>query len=161
MAERILSSLSILYRGVPVGTARMIEYDREQPIAPLLPAELRVALDRTPVLGLVDCKPLPAFAQTFGPALQRLKDAEKAWEALPSCVGIDDAAASRDAAWEALLALSHELELRDDTGALVPVPVQHFDGQHIAVDLDAMPAGVLARLRARRADGSDTTPPAV
>ena len=158
---RLLSELTILLHGVPVGTARLMEFEREQPIAPLLPAELRPRLDWEPQLGIVEGTSLPAFEALVGPAVHRVREAQAAWDRLPSCVGIEEAQARVDDACQQLFALWHELELRDDTGAILPIPVFSFDGKYVFAELEEIPAVVLARLRGRYLGGPDASPPAV
>lgn len=176
MGERFLALLTVTFGGQPIGTLNLIEADREQPIEPLLPPELRSMLDRTPTLRAGEFIALPAFQSVISPLL-RLADgfeaAQLAWrQSLAEPVSSASRQAS-NAAWNQLMALERvlhetsrtielELELRDEGD--LPIPASLMVGANpptVSASFDDVPAEVLARLRNRRATGGgDTEPPA-
>ena len=85
-----------------------------------------------------EVRALPAFDFVIAPAMQRFKETRT------------------DEAWDVVCQLWQELELRDDAGALVPIPVVGFDGKTCSLASWEASAAVLARVR-ERYDGESGT----
>jgi hypothetical protein len=176
MGERLLARLTVTFQGAPIGTLNLYEVDREQPIEPLLPPELRSKLDRTPTLRAGQFSALPAFQSVTSPLFRisdAMRTAEEAWRQTLAEPPSPAARQALNAVWDQLMALErvlhetsavieHELELRDELDQLVPG--SHFtlglDPPAVGAFFDDVPADVLARLRNRRAIGSGDEPPA-
>ena len=147
MSYRRLTYVKILHHGVPIGEGSLMIGELSDPEA-------------EPDLCVRDVRALPAFDAVITPAIRRWKEGEATWIRLPYPAA--SAAATRmDEAWDVVCQLWRELELQDDAGAVLPIPVHGFDGHTCSLALWEAPAGVLARLRERYAGESGTEPPAV
>jgi hypothetical protein len=62
-------------------------------------------------------------------------------------------------AWNVLAELWASLDLRDETGAVLPIPVERFSERVVTAKFGDVPATILAQLRERycRAEGSPAT----
>ena len=112
-----------------------------------------------PDFSVREVRALPAFDAVITPAMQRWKEEKATYDRLPSPASA--AAARVDEAWNVVCRLWQELELQDDTGAMVPIPLLGFDGRTCSLAIWEVPADVLARLHERYIGEADNEPPAV
>jgi hypothetical protein len=148
MDERRLTHVKILHRGVPIGEGSLMLYE---------PSDQ----DAEPDFFVRDVRSLPAFDAVIAPAMRRHREEEATWIRLPYPAASEAETRMHDA-WDVVCALWQELELQDEAGAVVPIPVQGFNGHVCSLATWEAPAGVLARLADRYlGGGSDTEPPAV
>ena len=143
--ERRLTDLTIIHHGVPVGTAPLILRRYDEP-------------DAEPWLSFGTATRLPAFDSIIGSAMARHKEAEKTWIRLPYPAAAQAEEVMQEA-WDVVCTIWSELELQDEKGAVLPVPVIGFDGRTVAAYFEDAPAGVVARLCDRYSGGSDAQPP--
>ena len=143
LSERRLTDLTILCRGVPVGRAPLLLRSDEHGA---------IRLDVGTAVAL------PAFDATIGDAVRRYEEAEAAWIGLkyPEAAGAE---ARVKAAWSAVCELWATLELQDERGTILPIPVDGFMGQSLSANFDEVPASVLARLRDEYGGEKDADPP--
>jgi hypothetical protein len=62
--------------------------------------------------------------------------------------------------WNALSAVWATLELRDETGALLPVPVERFAERVVSARFNDLSPAVLMQLRERYGGARESEPPA-
>ena len=139
--DRRLTDLTIIHHGVPVGTAPLMVRYYDEPNA-----------ERFLYLGTATR--LPGFDSIIGSAMQRHRDAETTWIRLPYPEAAQ-AAEVMHKAWDVVCTIWNELELWDEKGAVLPIPVIGFDGHSAAAYFEDAPAGVVARLFDRYSGGSD------
>ncbi len=174
----MLTRLNVTHRGVPVGWLYVVEEDPRQDIAELLPPDIQLQLDRTPSLSSGEFTQFPAFAATTSSLLQLIKDIESVQADWRRALAGPPSPESREAsnlAWDRILelerifeerraAVEQELEVRDESGVMIPASVRLWsvNPPRVAVDFDNTPAAVLARLRQLRPSGDgQIEPPAV
>ena len=142
MSDRRLTDVTVCCRGVAVGSA------------PLL---LRTETSGRQGFRIGPATPFPAYEGLIGQALRAYKEAKAHWACLPYP---EAAAAQAQMAetWNALAALWAGLELRDETGAVLPIPVERFAERVVSAKFSDVPASVLAQLREKYfgASGSDS-----
>jgi hypothetical protein len=131
MDDRRLIDVTVYCRGIPVGTA------------PLL---LRTETSGRQALRIGPGTPLPAYEGLIGQALRAYKEAKTLWACLPYPEAAS-AQAEMTNAWNALSAVWSALELRDETGAVLPIPVERFSERVVSAKLSELPASVVAGLR--------------
>ena len=170
MDERPLCELTVFYRGVPLGRLDVVEITPDPPaIDPLFPPEIQPQVDLTPRLFTRNFTPLPAFETITASLVQRVNKAREAWRSAvalprgpasyePQNVAWGELSAAEDAEIRALEVVGENCELHDDDGMLVPAYID-VDRWGVSATLDEAAVGVMARLRLRRATGTDSSNP--
>ena len=170
MPEHWLCELTVLYRGVPLGRLEVVEITPDPPaIDPRFPPEIQPQVDLTPRAFTRNFTPLPAFGTITAPLVRRVNAAYEAWRSAvalprgpvswePQNVAWGELTAAKDAELRALEIVGEDCELRDDDGMLIPayIDVDHWGA---SATLDEAAVGVMARLRLRRATGTDPSNP--
>jgi len=144
MDDRRLIDLTIVCRGVPVGSAPLI---------------LRTEATDKQGFRLGPATHLPAYEELIGRALRAYKEAKAHW----ACMPYPEAAvaqAQMAETWNALSAVWATLELRDETGALLPVPVERFAERVVSARFNDLSPAVLMQLRERYGGARESEPPA-
>jgi|KBSMisStaDraftv2_1062788.scaffolds.fasta_scaffold497330_2 hypothetical protein len=143
MKDHRLTDVTVCCRGIAVGTA------------PLL---LRTETSGRQGFRIGPANHLPAYEELIGRALRAYKEAKARW----ACMPYPQAAvahAGMAEAWNVLAELWASLDLRDATGAVLPVPVERFSERVVTARFGDVPATILAQLRERycRAEGPPAT----
>ena len=135
MNDRPLTNVTVFCSGIPVGTAQLI---------------FRTDANGRPGVRIGPATHLPAYDGLIGRALRAYKEAKALWTRLP----YPDAAkaqAQMAETWTALAALWSTLELRDDTGSVLPVPVERFSERIVSARFEELSGRVLVQLHERYA----------
>lgn len=143
MKDRRLTDVTVCCRGIAVGTA------------PLL---LRVETSGRQGFRIGAANQLPAYEELIGRALRAYKEAKAHWACTPYPQAATAQARMMEA-WNVLAELWASLDLRDETGAVLPIPVERFSERVVTAKFGDVPATILAQLRERycRAEGSPAT----
>ena len=161
---RPLGRLTVLYRGLPIGTVGLGEAHYDD--APTPPDSL-APFHRPPTdLVTTEFRPLPGYAAVA----DAIRSAGRAFNNYGFIGPAADPASDErgEAALAASAAVCEELEFRDEQGAAVPgrarwfVELEHAGSPHYWLDasFEEAPAGVLARLRGLRRGGGGHENPA-
>ncbi len=134
--------VTVLCCGVPVGTAPLIF--RTEPTGQL---GLRIGPARH----------LPAYDGLIGRALRAYKEAKALWTRLPYPEAVK-AQAQMAETWTALAELWSTLELCDDTGSVLPIPVERFSERIVSGRFDELPGRVLAQIHERYVRAQESAP---
>ena|SRR6476620_7236030 len=133
MNDRRLIDVTVFCRGIPVGTAPLV---------------LRTEPSGRQTLRIGPASHLPAYEALIGRALRGYKEAKILWSALPYPEAVV-AQAQMAEAWTALSTLWSTLELRDQSGAVLPISVERFSERVVSAKLSDISGSVLAQLRDR------------
>lgn len=144
MNDRGLMNVTICCRGIPVGTAPLI---------------LRMEASGQPGFRIGPATHLPAYDGLIGRALRSYKEAKNLWTRMPYPAALT-AQAQMAEAWNALAALWAALELRDEAGSVLPIPVERFAERVVSAKFADLPAGVVRQLWERCGGVQLSDPPA-
>jgi hypothetical protein len=115
MADRSLGRLTVKHRGVPIGTIEIVEHDRDQPIEPLLPPELRERLDRSTSLwsrGFWPSGSFVAAVASLAPHLDERRAANDQWRSVLAEPPSDNNRALVNAAWARITHAEQQLGIQ-------------------------------------------------
>jgi hypothetical protein len=166
MAQRVLATLIVSHRGVPLGRTVLLELEPREPLR--VPAQLRAIVPPAPSFAIDGFEPLPGY-ESVRAIVQRASEAARNLGYLGP-VADPESDLRGHAALAALNELLVDLEFRDLEGQLIPVDVFAFDESHsmgettavtLAGTIEDATSAVLARLLIPQASDSGQQPPAV